>query len=299
MGILSLIFHMETILTTPIIEEGVLLVQQLNLNLGSVLRIMWQDKQTRDEWEPRLSAVQRLGYQLELESVARGLRRITTVNVPPQTFELEIERFNDKKLIFVPIKRVKKYQGFAHRHNETDGNDPDSYVFGVVCKELTHGRMAKSLLIAGDHRSFGEMLGYPECCREFFHREFVQNGIPDLPWCQGLNTPAVEHTDTYRKIQGSAYLNMMLRYWSVRLAPHLPCSYRCASSVAWVESVWLPLAQSIDAVAADDLLRLLSMPTQFDVNKGVAIITTPLFKGVASSIPCAIRHVLDFSTEAF
>jgi len=272
----------------------------LQIDTGSFTRLTWINQKAIEEWAPRLQNVRSLTYRLEIASVAQDLRRVTTVNLTPQTFENDLDSFAKQGLIFVPMNRIKKYTGFAHRHEYASGSDPDTYVFGIVCRNIKDGMAFQEFIRdpnGTNHHGIGDLLGYPKCCRDFFQYTFGLSQIPDTPWHQGLNSPAIgEFTPTYRKVEGYAALNAMLRYWGIRLAPHLPCSYHCDASTKWVDDIWWPLAQKLDSKAAEDLMILLEMPLRFDVHKGIAIVDTPLFRGYTNSVPCYPAHVLDFSS---
>ncbi|TQE28984.1 hypothetical protein Sipo8835_04495 [Streptomyces ipomoeae] len=71
-----------------------------------------------------------------------------------------------------------------------------------------------------DHDTFGEALGYPECCQEFFRER--NNWNEDNTYYAAL-----------RNTQGrpSALCNPYLRHTVYGLVPYMPCSYACPATM--------------------------------------------------------------------
>jgi hypothetical protein len=73
-----------------------------------------------------------------------------------------------------------------------------------------------------DHDKFGEALGYPACCREFFRQR--NNWYYDNTYYAAyVNTSAPPQTLS----------NGLLRHTAFCLTPHLACSFACEASIAY------------------------------------------------------------------
>lgn len=96
-------------------------------------RVMWTSAKARAVWEPRVQAVQKAWFQVEVESVRSGIRPAGLVFGMPQG---------------VPITPVAE----------------NRYAIGPGAADIA---MA---LRNGDNQTVGKLLGYPACCRAFFDR---------------------------------------------------------------------------------------------------------------------------------
>ncbi len=79
-----------------------------------------------------------------------------------------------------------------------------------------------------DHYSFGEALGYPPCCLNFFQKRNNWNFYNN-------------YYETYRNtINTPTYLsNGFLRHIAFSLIPHIPCSFHCLESIDYAKKLTL------------------------------------------------------------
>ncbi len=99
-----------------------------------------------------------------------------------------------------------------------------------------------------DHSRFGDALGYPDCCQNFFR---VRNN-----W----------HTDNtyYASAQRTAFsadwrMNSFLRHTPYTLLSHMPCSASCQATLAIVEQNWSCLVRE-EPLFAEKLKTVLEAP---------------------------------------
>lgn len=111
-------------------------------------------------------------------------------------------------------------------------------------------------------------------------------------------TPGAGEAGELLRVKGHPFCNQTLRYWGIRLTPHLACSFTCEATIAWGEWVWWLLAQELDPKAARDLRFLLERPFRWDGPKGVAIVDTPFFRGITNSLPCYPACVVEYEAVA-
>jgi hypothetical protein len=88
-----------------------------------------------------------------------------------------------------------------------------------------------------DHLRFGKCLGYPDCCVDFFRR-FNNWRIYNHPYETFKNTPQMQG-----RSRGSYYCNNFLMDHSFFFIHHLPCSYRCKSTVELASRVENAISQ--------------------------------------------------------
>jgi hypothetical protein len=130
----------------------------------------------------------------------------------------------------------------------------------------------------GDDETIGRMLGFPECCREFFAREWARGGSYDL-------------TRAMRTVDGPWEANIMLRWLGVRLVPHLPCSADCTET-GRLAGAYLAAGRRM-GVDVDALEALLRLPVTHEDLNGVAIVSTPHFRFMVGTDPTPERIVTE------
>jgi 2-polyprenyl-3-methyl-5-hydroxy-6-metoxy-1,4-benzoquinol methylase len=134
--------------------------------------------------------------------------------------------------------------------------------------------------LAGDNDTIGTMLGFPNCCREFFKRTW-EVGTRDTTLAQykaGSLLLQDGHVTKLESADGPVGCNLLLRYLGIRLVPHLPCSFNCASTLKMAER-FQDLARKLGKEAElTALIELLSLRTSFSSLHGTAIIETQHFK---------------------
>lgn len=259
-----------------------------HIDIAPCARMQYPNAASRAEWGPRIQAASRVYYELEEATIIAGMRKCTTRHVSPERMDEELRRLADRGLMFLPLQRVGSYSGFAHYHPPVISGQPWSWYGPVAARPEDAATFARATA-SGDHDTIGDLLGYPKCCREFFNTVW-RAGYVDPVWQQAEKYRTGKYTAAIPD-QRAARLTQTLRYIGVRLAPHLPCSYDCADSHRMADE-WEALGRKIDPDGMDALLRLLAVPHTWDCLKGVAIITSPHFRIVTNSVPCAQRHVM-------
>lgn len=202
----------------------------------------------REEWEPILRAAQAEWSELELLSVSERLRDSALVHLEPE----EIAR--------ACADTAKAGLALSILERGPDGTFRAAVHVPGLAAEWYRA------WAGSDHGAIGRMLGFPECCREFFARAWAGTSDRDV-------TPAMGSVD------GPWQANTMLRWLGVRLVPHLPCSANCEKTIANAEAYLAMAARlGIDLGALETLLRL---PVTHDALNGVVIVSTPHFRFMA------------------
>lgn len=158
-------------------------------------RVAWASDRARAVWEPRVQAIQAAWLDVELTSVAEGLRPAALV------FDRS-GLFDRARLLGLEMLAVAPDRFAVGR-----SADPD--ILAVAYRER-HDELV------------GQMLGFPVCCRVFFERVWNQLQKRDTtPHMEGADRPGYRET------------NILGRWLGVRTVPHLPCSFRCQASHAF------------------------------------------------------------------
>lgn len=104
-----------------------------------------------------------------------------------------------------------------------------------------------------DHLRFGKLLGFPDCCVDFF-RKYNNWHLYNHP-CETLkNTPRIEG-----KAIGSYYCNNILMDSVYFFIHHLPCSYRCEKTIEYAKKVEAAI-EKVEPKFVEKTKRLLKSP---------------------------------------
>lgn len=240
--------------------------------VSSFVRII--PKQGHEEWVVKLNKMSRLIVEAEYQMVKQGYRTAATAHIDQNNLQEKLERLNKDGLIFTPLKKSGYYEGFAHKHKEVGPNDP-FYWYGCITRTYEDAEKFKKADIGFDspidHKTVGLMLGFPECCTDYFEKTFHINYDPVWIGKEG-------------KISGYPECNVLLRYFGVRISHHLTCSPTCKDAQKNGQ-VWLKVMGEIDKKLTDELYDLLAGKVTWNSYHGVAQVETPYFVGLTHTFP--------------
>ncbi|MHC1624227.1 MAG: hypothetical protein ACXQTR_06545 [Candidatus Methanospirareceae archaeon] len=255
------------------------------IDLKPFTKIAWHSPKIKRRYEPIFREASSLSSKVEYEMVRRGYRDADVYHMEPQNFDNAIEKITKDGLVFLPILRSKKYSGFSHKHFCTDKIDMNTFVFGVVARDLETAEKFKEASKSGDHITQGLLLGYPKCCCQFFNHVWTEEKALDPCYEIALNTEGCDTDKNPVEVEGHPFLNQMLRYFGIRITPFFPCSFKCEEAVK-VGETWFSLMKSLNDEVADEILELLKLPLTWSLHKAIIYIKTPLFRGVVNGYWC-------------
>jgi len=253
--------------------------------IGPQTRIVYWNKELQALWEPRVKRVRKLYSDAEISTMIIGMRRVYVYHINSERFEESYAFLRKNGLVFFPTNKSAIYSGFSHRHLPMKKDEPFTlYGAAVRADDLEAGELFTEYSIGGktNHVGIAELLGYPKCCSEFFTETWSRVSI-DPMYEAAVKTPSAEVAeDGVITVSTHPYANNLLRYFGLRITPHLTCSLQCEETIKWGEE-WIEIMRQIDDEATDWVVELLSMPLIWDCYKGVAIIDTPVFRGITNS----------------
>src|SRR3990172_9519982 len=106
------------------------------LDLNPFAKIAWHSNALKTLWSDRLNIMRDLSFEAEYQMVKKGFREASIFHMSPQNFDNQIQKITQDRLTFLPILRSKSYTGFSHKHFPVEMLDMNSFVFGVVTREL-------------------------------------------------------------------------------------------------------------------------------------------------------------------
>lgn len=259
-----------------------------------VTRIAWWSKELKNLWEPRLDRIRETYNAAELATVLADMRRVFVYHVNSNNFEGSYEFLRKNNLVYFPTNKSGVYNGFSHKHQPVEQGKP-YMLYGAAVKsdDLEAGEIFSEASAGNtNHGDIGDLLGYPRCCIDFFNETWNSESIDPI-YESAINTDDAEINDEDEvTVKCHPHCNNMLRYFGLRITPHLPCSMTCESTIKWGEE-WVDIMRQIDNVATDWALELLSMPNTWNCLKGVAIIENPIFRGITNSDMCLTKKFVN------
>lgn len=256
-------------------------------------QIVWINEEAKGIWEKSIDLICKENQNLEMLSVRMGHRDCGTVTINSEDYVEYVHRYPD--LIFLPLSKVGRFSGFAHRHSGVNPGDP-YFMYCVYGKDLGSVQRFKDLYDSQDHVGIGEMLGFPACCGGFFE-EVWKDGFIDPIWQMAERTTKNKGIDQKNKIwkiwDSSIHCNPLLRYIGVRSGFHIPHSFDCEESI----QVGRSRMDLMDDQLAPIAKYLLGMPMEWDCLHGVAVIRTPIFWIIVGSVPVPDRYVVRIRGE--
>lgn len=227
-------------------------------------------KQKCENWPSKLSKMGNLYREAEYQTVKRKIREAAIISVYPENLDESLQRFNKDGLIFIPLKKTKRDENFSFKL-EPPKTGEAFYWIGCLVRTKKEGEIFKEADQKHDHRTMGQMLGYPECCIEYFIKNFPVNYDPI--W-----------VDLEGKVRGYPECNGMLRYFGPKIIPHYSCSPTCEASRK-IGRTWLKIMKEIDKGLAKEMYNLLAEPITWNSYHGVIQVETPYFIGLVNSFP--------------
>lgn len=265
-------------------EEFERVKEVIKMEIAPQTEKLYWNRKLEALWEPKIQRVRKLYNDAELTTMITGMRRVYVHHINSERFDQSYEFLRKNGLVFFQTNKSGIYSGFSHKHLPVKPGEPFTlYGAAVRVDDQEAGELFTQYSLGDktDHTGIGDLLGYPECCVEFFNTVWPGTSV-DPMYEAAISTKKAEVNEDTVTVRTHPYCNNMLRYFGLRITPHLPCSMQCEETIKWGEE-WIEVMRQIDDEATNWLIELLSMPLTWNCYKGVAIIDTPIFRGVTNS----------------
>jgi hypothetical protein len=233
-------------------------------------RWAWASMVERDFWKPLFDRISSLREEIEWLTVIEGVRPAMYTHVAPENL-LEINtRAAKHGLVVVPIVKINQVESSYRASSSPDPfnpNKPWNYRV-LIANKTVLSLILETDNIAANDEVLGQVLGYPKCCRDFFHRTWGAGQV-DTTWDQYAETgnPA-----------GPVEANLLWRWMNVRWVSHLPCSYQCAETVEIGRKTRDIVKKHGYVEEAKVIDNILSWPVRWTSVNGIAEIVGPAIK---------------------
>lgn len=248
------------------------------------VRIQWASKPIKDNWEKKFHKASQFFKIMETETVVHGLRSATTTHIAPQDLDEKVVEYNKKGLVFLPIQKVGLYNGRSNYHPEMVKGKPWAY-YGVLADSISNAEEFAYSSDMVDHKHIGKLLGFPECCVDFFAEHFPK-GFVDPTWQQASNVSSefiAKKEDNLIRLKNLPWeLNSFMKPFGLMTGFQCTCSFDCEHSLQ-IAKDWIELGKEINAEGLEELEQILSMPMEWESGRGIAYVRTPLFKAAYNS----------------
>ncbi len=233
-------------------------------------RWAWASLHERAYWLPLFEKASAIREEIEWLTVIEGIRSALYIYVQPNHLIQTNARAASHGLVVVPVgqENISDQAYSASRGSAPfDVSKPWAYRTLITRPEML-SLISSTPDIVNNNEVLGEVLGYPKCCRDFFHRTWGAGQV-DTTWDQYAETGDPN---------GPVEANLLWRWKNIRWVSHLPCSFQCTATVDVGRKTrevakkhgFVEEAKIIDAV--------LSWPVRWSSVNGIAEIVGPALK---------------------
>lgn len=243
-------------------------MNRLNFILPDFTRIIWVSSHAKEVWQPRLSRISKSFSQIEFESVLQSKRSAYLYSIDGQRFietQIEIDSQFDN-LSLIPLDKITKTNSYSNTQQRVDDQTED-YNVRCVLIETKYKKQFAEAWKTGNNSIIGKLLGYPQCCIDFFENYWVKEKFLDTTYPMSINGTI-----------GPKECNILWRWTGVRAVSHLPCSFDCTHTYNQaVDNIKFGRQLGFDQ-EMDWLEQILDWPVQWSALHGIAEIKTPILK---------------------
>jgi len=240
--------------------------------LEDFTRVQWAPG-ARNVWEPRVRQVSQSYQDIEIDLVGAGFKAGALLVVPPERMAEVSRRASTHGLVaLVLAQQGRSDLSYAATSQPYVEGGPFNYRV-AVCKPAVTSLWI-SAWTESDDEEIGVLLGYPECCRRFFKNTWVAKGQVDTTWEQALSTATDPDADVIT-VSPDPACNVTLRHLGLRWVSHLPCSFKCEATRAYVADA-SQLIRTNYYEQYRTLSEALQWPVKWTALHGIAEIVTPV-----------------------
>lgn len=144
-------------------------------------------------------------------------------------------------------------------------------IFAYISKDMELAKLGKYLENGNDTKRLGELLGYPDCCVDFF----IENMDRQSKKNNDFILPALKNTDEF---VFPKELNIAARYFDFNILPFFPHSFKCDKALKTANAYLATIIDHNSTLAAD-LARKLNCGVIYTENAGVYLLEQPRLNG--------------------
>ena len=244
-------------------------VTRLNFVLPPFSRLAWVHDRAREMWETRFPRIASCWREIEWQTIVDGVRACALLWASHEELVNLAPVLKQHGLRATPLTSTL-------RALAEEGQNVLVYRVAIgKRRELSGFRRA---WIRGDDDVIGQYLGYPACCRSFFHQVVVEHGWLDPTWPRAVSAMQREELVESIDLQVFPELNLFWESLALRLVPHIPCSYACNGARELAIRFLATGRRCGYGAELDHLLEVTRWPVEWSALHGIAEIKTPIVK---------------------
>lgn len=232
----------------------------------------WKTVESREAWQHLFQQVGAAKVEAEWRSVMYDEtdRKAAIIHVNNNNREKWLRRLGQHDLVYRDLLYTESYEGFSHKHLPTDISNPHRDTYAVVAQnEDIADQMDEAtneLTGVEKHEQKGRLLGFPKCCRDFFHDVWLGEDMIDPLYEVACNTDGVEMVDgdpEHLLIPEDVTLagsNPMWKYFGLTFTTHIPCSFNCEATNEIARQRYRIMVDAGYKRVADMLAQWLELP---------------------------------------
>lgn len=250
-----------------------------DFKLKPLVRLLWASKGAKEYWESKIIDSQNLVYNARLEAYKRGILKTFPVFIYNGTHvDTELDEANYGEKLFTvnctPTKhRTHKlfYDKLGSGKLHFFSNDKDVLVFNEDAYKTSELYLT---------------LGYSEADlpNSMWYTMKATNGIVN-PMAEMMNPDKMNYL-----------LNPFLMHLGISIIPYVAKSWDDEYSLELAKKI-LDIMKEIDPETTKDVIALLEMPTRCSTWRGLADITTPIFKSYTDTTSYVDKIIVDYEVK--
>ncbi len=276
-----------------------MVIQMLRLEtvLPEWTRVIWTTPAAREKWETILHDITSAWTRIEKWAVVDGARDSCLTMIEPERLP-ELSRWATRQgLLVLPMGQVGLSDQYSASSMPIAAGRPWQYRV-VLCRPEHRGAWFEAWDTATTNDEvIGQLLGFPECCRRFFEKVWIEEKYLDTTWPMAESTAWIDDNELREQrrligVGGHDACNILWRWMGVRAVAHLPCSFDCKATVD-VAKMFRQVAIDFDRGEWMDLTEeILSWPVEWSALHGIAEIKTPILKVSSRTDMTAEKYVV-------
>jgi len=175
-----------------------------------------------------------------------------------EKLQLEVSDF---KLIKIMDKGKGGYANIVKRVPVSNSQPGLKHIY--ISKDKNKSKFLKILENKNDDSAVGEVLGYPECCVDFF----IKNKEKQQKLQNDYILPALKNSDGFKF---HFYTNYAVRYFDITLLSHFPHSFNCENSIT-IANENLKIIKNCSKELANNFESMLKSAVLYTENQGIFV----------------------------
>jgi SAM-dependent methyltransferase len=248
-----------------------------------------------------MQQITRIWLEIEWLAVMEGARPCGLTSVTPEGFIEKAGIWAKHGLNGLPLQ-MNGVPPSSYSATPTAYQPGAPFEYRVVIGKPNDVAEFKAAFDNTDDRRMGQLLGYPDCCQDFFWEVWVDAAMVDTTWPMASNTvdtaPGAADV-TLLDVEGPPENNILWRWAGLRAVPHLPCSFTCEATRQFADRLIQVGRDAGFDEEMDWLLEILSWPVEWSALHGIAEIKTPILKVSSRTDATPIRYTVHYHGKGY